>query len=128
MEATTRPTIGNGKICYLMIPAEDIAVSAEFYRLSFGWNIRVNSDGHTAFDDAVGEVSGTWVTGRKPSTDPGILVYIMVDSVAEAIEKVIANGGALVKPIGVDPGEITAWIADPAGNVFGLYQEPSQSV
>ena len=34
------PTIGNGKICYLEIPASDIQRSAEFYRAVFGWKIR----------------------------------------------------------------------------------------
>ena len=34
------PKFGNGKICYIEIPATDTARSAEFYRRSFGWNIR----------------------------------------------------------------------------------------
>jgi uncharacterized protein len=48
----------------------------------------------------------------------------MVDSVADAIEKVEANGGEIVQPIGGDPGEMTARFRDPGGNVIGLYQEP----
>jgi len=80
-----------------------------------------------AFDDSVGEVSGTWVKGRKPMTEVGLLFYIMVDSVAEVIDAVVANGGKLVQPIGGDAPEITARFNDPAGNIIGLYQEPSQS-
>ena len=53
-----------------------------------------------------------------------VLVHIMVDSVAKTLEVVLANGGEVVNPIGVDPGEITAHFRDPMGNVFGLYQEP----
>jgi predicted enzyme related to lactoylglutathione lyase len=30
------PTLGNGKICYLEIPATDLARSAEFYQRVFG--------------------------------------------------------------------------------------------
>jgi predicted enzyme related to lactoylglutathione lyase len=48
----------------------------------------------------------------------------MVDSVAATLEDVVANGGAVVQPIGVDAPEITARFRDPAGNVIGLYQEP----
>ena len=48
----------------------------------------------------------------------------MVDSVAKTLDLVIANGGKVINPIGVDPGEITAHFQDPMGNVFGLYQEP----
>jgi uncharacterized protein len=57
------PTLGNGKICYIELPANDIARSAEFYGKVFGWNIRKRGDGATAFDDTTGEVSGAWVLG-----------------------------------------------------------------
>jgi uncharacterized protein len=121
------PTLANGKICYVEIPANDVARSALFYREVFGWVIRRRGNGSTAFDDAVGEVSGTWVMGRPPSRAPGLLLYIMVDSVAATIDAVIAQGGELVQPIGVDAPEITARFRDPAGNVIGLYQQPSPS-
>jgi predicted enzyme related to lactoylglutathione lyase len=119
------PTYGNGKICYIEIPATDIARSAEFYRRVFGWSIRRRGDGSTAFDDAVGQVSGAWVLGRPPAATPGLLVYIMVDSVAKAIDLIVANGGEIVQPIGADAPEITARFRDPAGNVIGLYQQPA---
>jgi predicted enzyme related to lactoylglutathione lyase len=126
LEIKQHPTIGNGKICYVEIPAIDINQSSTFYREVFGWRIRTRGNGSVAFDDAVGEVSGTWVLGRKAMTEPGLLIYIMVDSVAAAIESVVAHGGTIVQPIGADAPEITARFRDPAGNVLGLYQEPAQ--
>ena len=120
------PTLKNGKICYIEIPATDIARSAAFYQQAFGWSIRKRGDGSTAFDDAVGEVSGSWVLGRPPATAPGLMVYIMVDSVAATLDLIVANGGEIVQPIGGDAPEITARFRDPAGNVIGLYQEPAQ--
>src|SRR5262252_8721340 len=119
------PTRANGKICYIEIPATDIARSADFYSRVFGWNIRKRGDGSTAFDDTVGQVSGAWVLGRPPASAPGLLVYIMVDSVAATVDLVVASGGEIVQPIGVDAPEITARFRDPAGNVIGLYQEPA---
>jgi hypothetical protein len=114
----------NGKICYIEIPAADIARSAEFYKKVFGWSIRRRGDGATAFDDTTGQVSGSWVLGRPPAASPGLMVYIMCDSVAATVESIVANGGAIVQPIGADAPEITARFRDPAGNVLGLYQEP----
>ena len=119
------PTFANGKICYLEIPATDIERSATFYQSVFGWNVRQRGDGHKAFDDGVGEVSGAWRLGRPPSTTPGLLLYVMVDSVEQTLKAVAANGGKIVQPIGADAPEITARIADPAGNVIGLYQQPA---
>ena len=116
------PTMANGKICYIEIPAKDIHRSAGFYQKAFGWHIRKRGDGATAFDDTTGQVSGTWVLGRPPAAAPGLLIYIMVDSVAATLDAVIAQGGELVQPIGADSPEITARFRDPAGNVLGLYQ------
>ncbi len=120
------PTPTHGKICYVEMPALDVQRSAEFYAKVFGWKIRQRGDGATAFDDATGQVSGTWVKGRPPSSQPGLLVYIMVDSVAATIDAVTANGGVLVQPIGADAPEVTARFRDPGGNVIGLYQEPGR--
>lgn len=117
------PTLGNGKICYIEIPAKDIRRSSEFYEKVFGWQLRRRGDGAIAFDDGVGQVSGTWVLGRPPMKDPGLLIYIMCVSVAATIEAVVAQGGELIQPIGADAPEITARFRDPAGNVLGLYEE-----
>jgi len=48
-----------------------------------------------------------------------------VDSVAATVDKVIANGGEIVQPIGANAPELTARFRDPGGNVVGLYQHPA---
>jgi predicted enzyme related to lactoylglutathione lyase len=114
--------LSKGKICYIEMPATDIARSAQFYKGVFGWNIRKRGDGSTAFDDTTGQVSGAWVLGRPPAGKPGLLIYIMVDSVARTADAVVAHGGEIVSPLGADLPEITARFRDPGGNVIGLYQ------
>jgi len=121
------PTYANGKICYLEIPTSDLARSVKFYQAVFGWKVRKRGDGSTAFDDGAGEVSGAWATGRPSSATPGLLLYVMVDSITAAIALVKANGGRIVQQLGVDAPELTARFSDPDGNVLGLYQEPTQS-
>lgn len=114
----------HGKICYIEIPAADVARSARFYRGVFGWKTRLRGDGATAFDDATGYVSGAWVK-RSASSKVGSLVYISVDDVETSAKAVVRHGGKIVQPIGVDAPEITARFLDPAGNVFALYQHPT---
>lgn len=118
MPSTSR----NGKICYVEMPATDPRRSAEFYGAVFGWRLRQRGDGKTAFDDTTGAVSGTWVIGRLPVAVPGVLLYIMVDSVSATLERIVALGCEVVQPIGGDAPEITARFRDPGGNVIGLYQ------
>ena len=112
----------NGKISYVEIPATDIAASSAFYTKVLGWETRTRGDGSLAFDDGV-EVSGTWVTGRSPSTSPGLLTYIMVDSVAETLDKVGASGGTVEMPATAIGTMTIARFRDPAGNVWGIFQE-----
>ena len=114
----------HGRICYVEIPATDIDESAAFYVSLFGWSTRRRGDGHLAFDDATGAVSGSWVTGRRPH-EVGLLLYVMVDSVSDVLAAVVAAGGRIVQPIGADAPEVTARVLDPGGNVIGLYQEPA---
>ena len=118
------PKYATGKICYVEIPATDIKQSAEFYRRAFGWGIRQRGDGHTAFDDTVGEVSGAWVLDRPPVTEAGLMVYVMVADAARAVDAVVAAGGKIARPVDPKSREVYAWFKDPAGNLMGIYQQP----
>src|SRR4030081_1025199 len=100
MTTPGQPTIyRTGKICYIEIPATDVQESANFYERAFGWQTRQRGDGSTAFDDTVNQVSGTWVLGRPPSAEPGLMVYVMVASAAAAMDAVVSAGGEIVQPV-----------------------------
>jgi len=116
----------NGKICYIEIPAVDVARASDFYTKTFGWKTRRRGDGSVAFDDTTGAVSGTWKLGRPSSPQVGLLIYIMVDDAEATVEIIKQNGGEIVQAIGGDAPEITARFRDPAGNVLGIYQQPKQ--
>ena len=64
------PTLGHGKICYVGIPSADVERSAAFYAALFRWEIRKRSNGTTAFNDSVGQVSGAFVPGRPRKARP----------------------------------------------------------
>jgi uncharacterized protein len=126
MSNNSQPTFANGKICYMELPSRDVQESSSFYQEIFQWNVRSRSDGSAAFDDSIGEVSGTWRTDRKPSTEIGVLIHIMVDDIEVTMQKIKKLGGTIVQEVGMDLPEITAWFRDPSGNLFGLYQHNSQ--
>jgi len=90
------PSRNNGKVCYIEIPSVDIDRSVTFYQAVFDWKVRTRGNGTRAFDDSVGSVSGTWVKGRPPMREVGLLVYIMVDSVEATVASVVKNGGESV--------------------------------
>ena len=52
------PTFANGKICYIDIPATDVAQSADFYAKTFGWKTRRRGDGSI---DASAPIAAYWL-------------------------------------------------------------------
>ena len=119
------PTFAPGKIGYIQIPALDVDRAAAFYEAVFGWTLRRRGDGEIAFDDTVGEVSGTWITGRPAASEPGLLIYMLVESVERTLETIRDAGGEPVTPLTPQgEGEAFATFRDPDGNVLGIFQQP----
>jgi predicted enzyme related to lactoylglutathione lyase len=123
MSNHSAPSFGNGKICYVEIASRDVDESSAFYHSVFDWSVRRRDDGTVAFDDGVGQVSGTWRKDWKPVAEFGILIHIMVDDIEVTMQKVREHGGNIVQQVGIDAPEITARFQDPSGNILGLYQE-----
>jgi len=113
------------RLCYMEIPAVDVHQSADFYEKVFGWNIRHRETERPSFDDATGNISGAWVTGRASAREPGLLPYIWVDSIESILTKIMTHGGVVVEASHPDsPGSsnLIATFRDAAGNLMGLYQ------
>jgi len=117
------------RFCYVEIPAIDAAASARFYESVFGWKIRDRDSARPRFDEAAGNISGAWVTGREAARKPGLLPYVWVDSIEATVAMVTNHGGEIIKAPNPDTPGGNCWIAtfrDPAENVIGLYQEDVQ--
>ncbi|MDQ2826615.1 MAG: VOC family protein [Actinomycetota bacterium] len=109
-----------GGISYLHIPATDVRRSAAFYGAALGWTIHNADTDRPGFDDGGGCVSGAFVTDQQPSTEPGFLLYVYVDRIDEAVDRIRRAGGEIVRAP-YDEGNLrVATFRDPAGNVVGL--------
>ena len=108
-------------ISYLHIPAIDARGSAAFYEAVFDWEIRGDPD-RPSFNDGTGHVTGHWVTDHPQVGEEGVRPYVFVNDLDDALEKVVANGGDVLR--GPYP-EGQLWVAtfrDPAGNTIGVWQ------
>jgi predicted enzyme related to lactoylglutathione lyase len=65
-----------------------------------------------------------WIHDHTPARDPGMVTYILADSIEATLKKVTAKGGKIAIPATpLRPnGEACATILDPAGNLVGIYQ------
>ncbi len=107
----------HGQVCYLQIPSLDLATSASFYEKVFGWKIERP---YPSFE-APGLI-GQWVTDRPPAATGGLLAWINVERIEEALESVRASGGEVVELPSADGPRWLATIRDPAGNLIGIAQ------
>src|SRR6266566_5494789 len=93
------------RLCYLQIPAVDVAKSVAFYEKVVGRNIRHRDTSRPSFDDATGNVSGAWFTGREISREPGLLPYVWVDSINATLTQAAATAAQSPKlPTRTYPG------------------------
>ena len=112
----------HGGLSYLEIPAIDLRRSAAFYEKVLGWNLEWRSSDDPRFGDRTGHLIGRWVTGRAISREPGLLPYIYVDRIDDAVERVATHGGEVIKAPYPEGDLWVATVQDPAGNVIGLWQ------
>jgi uncharacterized protein len=110
-----------GGVSYLRIPARDLAQSAEFYRTVFGWRLRGSPDA-PSFSDGTGHVIGHWRTDLPAAGEAGVLPYIYVTSLDDALRTAAQHGAELATEPYPEGNLWIATIRDPAGNVIGIWQ------
>ena len=112
----------HGQLAYLQVPAIDVTQSAAFYGRVFGWHVEPPSP---SFE--VPGLIGQWVGDRQAAPDAGLLAWIQVDHIDDALDLVRTNGGEVLD--GPSPDGSERWLAtirDPGGNVLGIAQNRPQ--
>ena len=112
----------HGHVSYLEIPAVDADKTAAFYEAVFGWSVQRRDGGHISFDDRSGNLIGGWVTDRAASREPGLVPYIYVERIDEIVQRIVKQGGEVVKAPYPEGDLWVATFRDPAGNVLGIWQ------
>lgn len=115
------------RVIHFEIPADDPERAVGFYTKVFGWKIE-KWDGPTEYwlvtTGAEPEPGIDGGLGRRSEPGAGTENTIGVDSVDQAVEKVVAHGGKVLRPKSAVPG--VGWLAyceDTEGNRFGLMQD-----
>ena len=118
-------------VVHFEISGRDGEKLSEFYSSLFGWNINDNTHGIYSVDpEAENGVDGhIFSSTDDPCSDNGVTIYIQVEDLETALEKVENCGGqTLVPPRAIPSGRGSfAMILDPSGNCIGLYA-PGQSI
>ncbi len=106
--------------------SEDPERASSFYSEVFGWNIRAIPEMNYHLAEKGGD-SGIGGGIMKPQQGPWpakLTVYIDVDDMDAAREKIVAAGGTMVvEPMEVPGVGAMALFEDPDGRVMGLWKQ-----
>src|SRR4051812_41409005 len=84
--------VSHGQVCYLQIPAREVSASSAFYARVFGWQVEA---GHDGFETP--GLIGQWVQDRAPVAGDGILAWIAVGDMSEALASAREAGGEVLE-------------------------------
>jgi len=121
------------KVVHFEIPFDDKKRAMTFYADVLGWKLTdmeqmnyvmaesVATDATTRMPKEPGAINGGLF--QRPKEAPHPTIYVAVDSIDAALEKVKGAGGKVVTPNTPIPGMgAFARVADTEGNVIGLFQ------
>jgi predicted enzyme related to lactoylglutathione lyase len=111
-----------GGVSYLHIPCRAPSRAADFYEAVFGWAPRRDSD-EPAFADATGHVIGHFVAGEPALGEAGILPFVYVTDVDQALQRIEEHGGIAAAPPRAEGTLRVATFRDPEGNLMGIWAE-----
>jgi len=118
---TESPVFRPAGISYLRLPSADPKLTASFLEAVFGWQVDTARE-DPSFEDGTGHVIGH-VDGRmEVAGQAGVRPYVYVESVAETLERVTANGGEVVTPPFPEGDLVVAVFREPGGNAIGAWQ------
>ncbi len=115
------------RVIHFEIPADDPERAIAFYEKTFGWEFYKWEGPMEYWLITTGPESEPGINGglaRRMDPGTGTENTISVTSVDEAVAKVEANGGKVIRPKSAVPG--VGWLAycqDSEGNNFGIMQD-----
>ncbi len=105
----------------LLWPVADLDAAIEFYRETFGFNLKFrDGDRYAALD--TGSLTLALVSGEENTTAGIPSPSIQVADLEDAIARATAAGGHVVDGPSTGPHETRATVRDPAGQVLVVYE------
>lgn len=104
---------------YVELPADDIGATRAFYEAAFDWNMTDFGDTYAATVSGDTDVGLFSDVAERPVAP---LPAFRTDGLEDVLDKVVAAGGRLERPIFAFPGGRRFEAVDPSGNRFAVYQ------
>jgi predicted enzyme related to lactoylglutathione lyase len=111
------------KLNYVEFAARDLPATKTFFSAVFGWEFVDYGPEYTAFSHQ-GLDGGFYQADMcsKTSNGAALLVFYSAD-IQSTLQKVIANGHTIIKPLFDFPGGCRFHFTEPSGNEFAVWSE-----
>ena len=110
---------GNHPIPFVVIAANELAASTEFYADLFGWRTHAVTPDLTGAETAAGPNMA--LRAGLPEDFPSVVPYLGVPDVDAALEQVVTAGGSVeLAACDAPTGNRLARFKDPSGTLYGL--------
>ena len=111
------------KLNYVEFGSTDLSATKAFFNVVFGWTFTDYGDQYIAFENQ--GLDGGFYQSDKVSTviNGGALLVFYSDSLATTYDKVVHNGGTIVKNIFQFPGGYRFHFTEPSGNEFSVWSK-----
>lgn len=111
----------HGKLDYVEFPANKLNATKAFFTAVFDWSFTDYGPEYTSFKDQ-GLHGGFYQSDLKASTENGsALLVFYSEALEQTLDKVVAAGGTIIKPIFSFPGGRRFHFTEPSGNEFAVW-------
>jgi uncharacterized protein len=112
------------KINYVEYPSRDLAATKLFFERAFGWSFEDYGPDYAAFSDQ-GLDGGFFRSELASRSETGsALLVLYSENLEGTLDKVVAAGGNVIKPIFTFPGGRRFHFTEPGGNELAVWSEP----
>ncbi|MBN8095625.1 VOC family protein [Vibrio vulnificus] len=111
------------KLNYIEFAAKDLESTNAFFSKVFGWSFVDYGPEYAAFSNE-GLDGGFFKSEHSSRTENGgaLLVFYSSD-IESTLDKVVKNGGDIIRPIFEFPGGCRFHFVEPSGNEFAVWSE-----
>ena len=112
-----------GRPSWVDLATSDLEVAQSFYAALFGWDYEPIPGGGYFYAQSAGHVVAGMARGQNPDFPPMWTTYLAVGDADAVAGRVRAAGGnVVVEPMTVGPAGRMAYLTDPQGAAFGVWQ------
>ncbi|EGR0395081.1 VOC family protein [Vibrio vulnificus] len=108
------------KLNYVEFAAKDLESTKAFFSKVFGWEFVDYGPEYAAFSNE--GLDGGFERSSRTESGGALLVFYSSD-IEATLDKVVKNGGEIIRPIFEFPGGCRFHFVEPSGNEFAVWSE-----